>query len=229
MAEVIKNTLTLLFAENSELRQIIGVTLQMSFSSTIIAALLGIPLGTLLGISEFTGKRLVMRLVHSFMGLPPVMAGLLVFLLLSRSGPLGKYSLLYSVTAMIVAQVMLITPVAAGLSASIVSTRAPLMRDTAMGIGLSRPRQLLYVMYECRHELFSVLFTGFGRAISEVGSAQLVGGNIQYKTRVMTTAIVLETNKGNFTMGLSLGLVLLVIAFVITSLAQFLQDGGRRV
>ena len=221
----LQEMLALLFGENGELRQIIGVTLQMSFTSTTIAVCSGIPLGAFLGISDFKGKRFVMRIVHTLMGLPPVVAGLIVFFLLSRSGPLGQYKLLYSVTAMVTAQVMLIFPVAAGLSASIVSMRAPLVRETAQGIGLSPWTQLAYMLYECRNQLFSVVFTGFGRAISEVGAAQLVGGNIQYKTRVMTTAIVLETNKGNFDKAVALGIVLLIIAFIITSAAQLLQDG----
>lgn len=223
-----QEVLQLLFGGNNELWQIIGVTLRLSFTSTIIAVVIGIPLGTLIGISEFRGKRFIMRIVHTFMGLPPVVAGLLVFFLLSRSGPLGEYKLLYSVTAMVVAQVLIITPIATGLAADMVGGRYPLMRETALGIGLSKGRQVLYTLYECRKMLFSVLFTGFGRAISEVGAAQIVGGNIQWKTRVMTTAIVLETNKGNFSLALTLGILLLVIAFIITSIAQLLQERGPR-
>ncbi|MDL2257757.1 ABC transporter permease [Eubacteriales bacterium OttesenSCG-928-K08] len=223
--EVIREAFLLLFGENGELRQIIGVTLQMSFTSTIISTCIGIPLGVFIGMRQFRGKRLILRFTHTLMGLPPVVAGLLVFFLLSRSGPLGQYRLLYSVTAMVVAQVLLITPIAVGLSSSIVSAQAPLMRETALGMGLSKGRQLLYTLYECRRQLFSVLFTGFGRAISEVGAAQLVGGNVQYKTRVMTTAIVLETNKGNFGLAVALGVILLIIAFVVTSVAQRLQEG----
>ncbi|MDL2217594.1 ABC transporter permease [Christensenellaceae bacterium OttesenSCG-928-M15] len=223
--EVIREAISLLFGENGELRQIIGVTLQMSFTSTILSTCIGVPLGVFIGIRRFRTRRLILRFTHTLMGLPPVVAGLLVFFLLSRSGPLGEYKLLYSVTAMVVAQVLLITPIAVGLSSSIVSARTPLMRETAAGIGLSTPRQLLYALYECRRQLFSVFFTGFGRAISEVGAAQLVGGNVQYKTRVMTTAIVLETNKGNFALAVALGMILLIIAFLITSVAQRLQEG----
>lgn len=223
--DLLKEVLHLLFGENGELRQIIAVTLQMSFTSTTIAVCLGIPLGSFVAMSRFRGKKLVMRVIYTFMGLPPVVAGLLVFFLLSRSGPLGEYKLLYSVTAMVVAQVLLITPMAAGLAANIVSARAPLMQDTAAGIGLPKARLLLYALYESRGPLFAVFFTGFGRAISEVGAAQLVGGNIQYKTRVMTTAIVLSTNKGNFPMATALGILLLCIAFIINSVAQRLQEG----
>lgn len=226
--EVLQETLNLLFGPNPELRQIIAVTLKMSLTSTLIAVGLGLPLGTLVGIYEFPGKRILIRIIHTLMGLPPVVAGLLVFFLLSRSGPLGEFKLLYSVTAMVTAQVLLITPIATGLTASIVSARFPLIKETALGIGLPRKKQLLYTLYECRSALFSVLFTGFGRAISEVGAAQIVGGNIQYKTRVMTTAIVLETNKGNFDMAIALGIVLLVIAFCVTCLTQYLKERSER-
>lgn len=225
--DVIQEAMMLLFGQNGELRHIIGVTLQMSFTSTMLSCCFGIPLGVFVGMSNFKGKQTILRFTHTLMGLPPVVAGLLVFFLLSRSGPLGQWKLLYSVTAMIVAQVLLITPIAIGLSASMINAQAPLIRDTAMGIGLSKPRQLLYLLFECRKQLFAIFFTGFGRAISEVGAAQLVGGNIQHKTRVMTTAILLETNKGNFGLAVALGILLLLIAFIITSIAQRLQGGAR--
>lgn len=224
--ELAREMLGLLFGPDGELRGIIAVTLQMSFTSTLIAVGLGIPLGSLVGISEFKGKNWLMKFIYTFMALPPVVAGLFVFFLLSRSGPLGEYKLLYSVTAMVVAQVMLITPVAMGLSANIVSARFPQIRETALGLGIPKSRQLAYTLYECRKPLFAVLFTGFGRAISEVGAAQLVGGNIQYKTRVMTTAIVLATNKGNFALAAALGILLLLIAFLVNALAQRLQEAG---
>lgn len=222
--DILNEAIQLLIGADGELRQIIGVTLRMSFTSTFISCCMGIPLGVIIGMNSFKGKRLLMRIIHTLMGLPPVVAGLLVFFLLSRSGPFGQYKLLYSVFAMVVAQVMLITPIATGLSASIAGARAPMMRETAMGIGMSKTRQAAYLLFESRKQLFSVLFTGFGRAISEVGAAQLVGGNIQFKTRIMTTAIVLETNKGNFGLAVSLGVILLVISFIITSLAQLLQE-----
>ena len=190
----------------------------------MIALGIGIPLGTVLGIFQFRGKGIIMRIVNTLMGLPPVVAGLLVFFLLSRSGPLGQYRLLYSVPAMIIAQVILITPIAIGLTASAIAQLYPKLRETAIGIGLPRRKQVLYALYECRASLFAVLFTGFGRAISEVGAAQIVGGNVQYKTRVMTTAIVLETNKGNFSMAIALGFVLLLIAFSLMCVGQFLQE-----
>jgi tungstate transport system permease protein len=215
----------LLFGSDPELRGIIGVTLQVSLTSTVISCCVGIPLGMLLASLSFPGKKLILRITHTLMGLPPVVAGLIVFFILSRSGPLGQYKLLYSVTAMVVAQILIITPIAAGLSASIAGDRIPMLRETALGVNLSKRRQLIYTIYECRHQLLSVLFTGFGRAISEVGAAQIVGGNVQYKTRIMTTAIVQQTNMGYFKQAIALGILLLIISFIVTSAAHFFLEG----
>lgn len=215
----------LLFGADPELRQIIGVTLRMSFSSTVISSLLGIPLGVFIGSTEFRGKKWVQRITNTLMGLPPVVAGLIVLLILSRSGPLGKFKLLYTVTAMVVAQVVLITPIITGLTTNIVSLRVPQIQETAVGMGLSRSKQMLYTIYECRKQLISTVLAGFGRAIAEVGAVSIVGGNVQYKTRVMTTAIMLQTNMGHFEFAIALGIVLLVISFIINALVQRLQEG----
>lgn len=215
--------LTELFQKDSELLQIVGVTLKMASISTTISFLVGVPLGALLGARSFYGKKLLMNITSTFMGFPPVLCGLVVFFLLSRSGPLGQYKLLYSVQAMITAQVLLITPIVLHMSATAVTERAPGMLPTMQGLGFSKGKQLWLLIRESRSTLFSVFFLGFGRAVSEVGAAQLVGGNVQYKTRVMTTAIVLETNKGNFKLALALGVLLLLIAFFINLTARLLS------
>lgn len=217
----------LLFGENPELREIIGVTLRMSFFSTAISSLLGIPLGVWIGSNEFRSKQLVKRITNTLMGLPPVVAGLIVFLILSRSGPLGKLKLLYTVTAMVIAQVVLITPIITGLTANIVSLRAPQIKETCLGLGIPPLRQMLYVVYECRVQFISTVLAGFGRAIAEVGAVTIAGGNIQYKTRVMTTAIVLQTNLGHFEFAVALGFILLVISFIVNSIVQNLSDRER--
>lgn len=214
----------MLFGDNPELRQIIGVTLQMSFFSTTISSILGIPLGVLIGSNEFHGKQLVQRITNTFMGLPPVVAGLIVFLILSRSGPLGTFKLLFTITAMVVAQVILITPIIAGLTANIISMRAPQIFETAAGMGFSRFRRMMYTVYECRKQLVSIMLTGFGRSIAEVGAVQIVGGNIQFKTRVMTTAIMMQTNMGHFAFAIALGVVLLIISFAINAIVLRLQE-----
>lgn len=223
--EYLLQALNLLFGSDPELRQIIGVTLQMSVLSTSISALLGLPLGIWIGSNEFRGKQWVQRINNTLMGLPPVVAGLAVMLILSRSGPLGQWKLLYTVTAMVIAQVVLITPILTGLTANLVSLRAPQIRETAAGMGLSPFKRMLYTAYDCRVQFVSTILAGFGRAIAEVGAVQIVGGNVQYKTRVMTTAIMLQTNMGHFEFAIALGLVLLVISFTINALVQRLSDG----
>ena len=219
--------LTTVFTPGSELQQITLVTLQMAFFSTSISMLIGVPLGVLIGFSDFRGKRLLMRILNTLMGLPPVLAGLIVFFILSRSGPLGSFRLLYTVPAMVTAQVVLITPIVCGLAATAVAQIAPRLHETVSGFGLSRGRELLYLVTECRSQIFSFLFVAFGRSIGEVGAVMLVGGNVQYKTRVMTTAIMLETNKGNFEMAVALGVLLLLVSFVINSLALLLDERNR--
>ena len=220
--------LQLLFGEDPELRHIIGVTLQMSLLSTSISSVIGIPLGVLIGSNEFRAKPWVQRILHTLMGLPPVVAGLAVFLVLSRSGPLGKFKLLYSVTAMVTAQVILITPIITGLVSTIISMRAPQIRETATGIGIPRLRQMAYMVYECKSQLVSIILAGFGRAIAEVGAVQIVGGNIQFKTRVMTTAIMMQTNMGHFQFAIALGIVLLSLSFAINVLVQELESMGAQ-
>jgi tungstate transport system permease protein len=220
----ILKALSLLFGGDGELRQIIAVTLEMSFFSTLVSALIGIPLGVLLGGSEFRARGWLMRITNTLMGLPPVVGGLVVYLILSRSGPLGSLKLLYTVPAMVIAQVLLITPIIIGMTAAIVSLPAPRIRETAAGIGLSRWQRLGYMIYECRVQFLAVILAGFGRSIAEVGAVQIVGGNIQSKTRVMTTAIMMQTNLGQFEFAIALGLVLLVISFIINTTVQRFQE-----
>ncbi len=220
----IQQAFELLFGADPELRQIIAVTLQMSFLSTLISSALGIPLGVLLGGSQFRARPWLMRITNTLMGLPPVVAGLVVYLLLSRSGPLGSLKLLYSVPAMVIAQVLLITPIVTGMTATIVSLPAPRIRETAAGIGLTRWQQLLLMVYECRVQFLAVVLAAFGRSIAEVGAVQIVGGNIQHKTRVMTTAIMMQTNLGQFELAVVLGVVLLLISFAINIIVQRFQE-----
>ena len=215
---------TLMFTPGSELSQIVLLTLQMAAFSTTISIAIGVPLGVVVGLYRFPGKRLVMRILNTLMGLPPVLAGLVVFFILSRSGPLGTLRLLYTLPAMVIAQVVLITPIVCGLSATAIANVAPRVHETAHGMGLSRRRELACLLYECRSQLTSIIFVAFGRSIGEVGAVMLVGGNVQYKTRVMTTAITLETNMGHFEYAVALGIALLVVSFVINSIALTLQE-----
>lgn len=222
----IMEVLGLLFGEDPELRQIIGVTLQMSFASVTISSIFGLGLGYLIGSHNFKLKKLITRINNTLMGLPPVVAGLFVFLLLSNSGPLGEWKLLFTVPAMVIAQVILITPIIAGLSMPFFADKVPQIRETALGLGIPRKKQFPLIASEGKRTLVGIVVAGFGRAIAEVGAVSLVGGNIQFKTRVMTTAIMLETNRGNFHFAIALGIVLLVISFGINLLAGAIQEAG---
>jgi len=208
-----------------EMSGILGLTIFMTVLSTGIAALLGIPAGVLLASVRFPGKKLLRRVIQTFMSLPPVVAGLFVFLLLSRSGPLGRLELLFSLPAMVLAQVILIFPIITSLTLSAVEVKRPQMIETIQGLSLSHRQEYGLLLWECRLPLVVVILTGFGRAVSEVGAVMMVGGNIAGKTRVMTTAIILETGKGNFTGAIQLGLILLVLSFGVNIFAVWLQEG----
>ncbi len=220
--EAIKQAFDLLLSLDKELLQIIGVTLRMSFFSTTVSCLIGLPLGALIGTRSFKGKSLIKKLIHTLMGLPPVVAGLLVYTLFTHYGPFGRLNLLFTVEIMVIAQVLLITPVVIGLSSSFIESTSKPVIETARGLGLSRSKIAGLCISEGRSSLFSVVLNAFGRSIAEVGAVSIVGGNIQWKTRVMTTAIMLETNKGKFSFALALGIILLLIAFTVNALASFI-------
>lgn len=222
--EYIKQAFTLLFGLDRELYNIIGTTLLMSVCSTAISAALGLPLGTLLGRTRFRGKRVLMQLLHTLMGLPPVVAGLLVFMLFRSVGPFGRLHLMFSVPIMVIAQVLLITPVITGLSAAAVAEKSNALAETANGLGLSKAMQTRLLMRECTAPFLSIVLMGFGRSIAEVGAVSLVGGNIQYETRVMTTAILLETNKGNFDTAVALGILLMLLSLAVNITAHRLGE-----
>lgn len=199
----------------------------MSFFSTGISCLLGMPLGVMLGKSDFKGKRTIKKLTGTLMGLPPVVAGLIVYMLFTKYGVFGSLGWLYSVNVMVIAQCLLITPVVISLTESIVSGTGRAVLETAKGLGFKKGKTLCLLLSENRYALVSIVLNAFGRSIAEVGAVSLVGGNIQWKTRVMTTAIVLETNKGNFSFALALGMILLVISLVANILAGMLTKEER--
>lgn len=218
----------MLLSMDRELLQIIGVTLRMSFFSTLISCLVGMTLGVLIGQRDFRGKRTVKKLTGTLMGLPPVVAGLIVYMLFTRYGVFGELKLLFTVEIMVIAQCMLIIPVVINLTQSVISINADLLNETAKGLGLSWYRRLWLLLGENKQSLLSVVLNAFGRSIAEVGAVSLVGGNIQWKTRVMTTAIMLETNKGNFTFALALGMILLAISLIVNILAGILVKEDAR-
>ena len=218
----------MLLSMDKELLHIIGVTLKMSFFSTLISCLIGMPLGVLIEKGRFFGRNLIKRISSTLMGLPPVVAGLMVYMLFSKYGIFGDLKLLFTVKIMVIAQVILITPVVICLTSSVISVTERQLTETSVGMRLGKFRTLTLFLRHFRRSLLGVVLTAFGRSIAEVGAVTLVGGNIQWKTRVMTTAIMLETNKGKFALGLALGAVLLLISLIVNLLASLLTRGGKK-
>ena len=222
--DYIKEAVGLILSGDRELFGIIGTTLLMSLFSTGISASIGIPLGVVIGGNRFIGKSAILRITNTLMGLPPVVAGLIVFLLFRSVGPFGQLHLMFSVPIMVIAQVLLITPVVTGLSASAAGDKSKQIIETARGLHLTKAKQLRLLIGECAPQFVSIILMGFGRSIAEVGAVSLVGGNIQFKTRVMTTAILLEANKGNFDKALALGIILMLISLIANIPAYSLQE-----
>lgn len=213
---------------SSDLFEITALSLQISGIATAVSLLLGLPLGTLLALGRFYGRSFLLSLVNTGMGLPPVVVGLFVAIMLWRSGPLGDMRLIYTPTAIIIAQTIIATPVVMGLSAAALQSLDPRLKMQLYGLGASRWQMVWMLWREARLPLLAALMAGFGAVISEVGASMMVGGNIRGQTRVLTTAIVLETSKGNFNVALALGALLLVITFLINWVLTRLQQRGAR-
>ncbi|MEN9499737.1 MAG: hypothetical protein RIS83_1556 [Pseudomonadota bacterium] len=216
--------LTLIITADPALAQIVGLSLRVSLMAVLIAALIGLPLGALLAVARFPGRAAVLALMNALMGLPPVVAGLLIYLLLSRSGPLGGLGLLFTPSAMIIAQALLITPILAALTRQILAALWEEYAEQLRSFGVGNLRAVPTLVWDGRFALLTVLLAGFGRASAEVGAVMIVGGNIEGFTRVMTTAIALETSAGNLPLALALGMVLMVIVLGVNALAQTLRD-----
>lgn len=213
------DALDLILSGDATLLAIVRLSLMVTLSATLLAGLVGLPLGALVALTRFPGRSAVIVALNGFMGLPPVVVGLLVFLMLSRSGPLGSLGLLFTPRAMIIAQALLITPIIAALTRQVTEDLWAEYRDelTAMQVGpLARINTLLW---DARFSLVTILLAGFGRAAAEVGAVIIVGGNIEGFTRVMTTSIALETSKGNLPLALGLGIVLITLIMAVNTLA----------
>jgi len=224
----IAEAFSLIVTGAADVWEVIGRSLQVSGFAVGLATAIGVPLGYLLGISQFVGRRVLMIIVNTGMGLPPVVAGLLVYLTLSRSGPLGELELLFTAPAMVIAQVVIATPLVIGVTAAAIASIPFGLRLQARALGASALQEAWLVLREGRRGVMAAVVAGFGGIISEVGAVMLVGGNIQGSTRVMTTAIVLETRKGNFSTAMALGLILIAIAFLVNIALTTLQHGGAR-
>ena len=211
--------------------EVLGVTLLsllVSGSATLFSLVVGIPLGTALALTSFPGRRFILSLINTGMGLPPVVVGLFVMIMLWRNGPFGFFHILYTPTAMVIAQAVIASPIVAGLTAAAIQQLNPRLRLQILALGASRAQLVWLLMREARLPLLAAVMAGFGAVVSEIGASMMVGGNILDQTRVLTTATVMETSKGNFGTAIALSLILLVliwlVSFVVTS-AQ--QRGGR--
>lgn len=212
-----------------EIFQITLLSLQVSVTATILSLGLGLPLGTLLALGRFPGRSFFLSLVNTGMGLPPVVVGLFVAMSLWRSGPLGDLHLIYTPTAMVIAQIVIAFPVVTGLTTAALQALDPGLQLQLLGLGASRTQMIWMLWREARLPLLAGLMAGFGSVISEIGASMMVGGNIRYQTRVLTTAIVLETSKGEFGNAIGLAVLLLAITFLVNwGLTWIQQKGARR-
>jgi len=213
---------------NAEVFQITILSLQISALATGLSLLIGLPFGTLLALGKFPTRSFLLSMVNTGMGLPPVVVGLFVAMMLWRSGPFGDLHLIYTPTAIIIAQVVISFPVVTGLTAAALQALDPRLRLQLYGLGASRSQMIWMLWKEARLPLLAALMAGFGSVISEVGASMMVGGNIRYQTRVLTTAIVLETGKGNFNFAIALGILLLTITFLVNWALTWIQQRTAR-
>lgn len=213
---------------NTLLNEIVATTMEMCVQSSLYAMIIGVPIGALVGVARFPGRRAVVLIMRTLMGLPAVAVGILVYLLFSGTGPFGKLGLMYSVELMVIAQVILITPVVAGFTETAVAPAYDAMRDTAVGMGLNKAKIALLAVNETKYQLVATYLFAFSRSIAEVGAVQIVGGNILHKTRVMTTAIALNYNMGEFSLALALGIILMLIVLGLNVVASALQAGLKK-
>lgn len=220
--------LQLLIAGDAEVWQVTLLSLRISGLATGISLLIGLPFGTWLALGRFPGRNFLLSLINTGMALPPVVVGLFVSIMLWRSGPFGELRLIYTPTAIIIAQVIIAAPVVTGLTVTALQQLNPRLQLQLLGLGASQSQMILTLWREARLPLLAALMAGFGSVISEVGASMMVGGNIRFQTRVLTTAIVLETNKGAFGMAIALSLLLLLLAFLVNLALTWIQQQGSR-
>ena len=227
LLEGLKKAVEMVLAADPIIVEITLRTLKVSMTAILISTLIGIPLGMFLGLVKFPGRKLILVIINIGMGLPPVVAGLWITLLLWRSGPLGDYSLLYTETAIIIAQTLVSLPIVTALTATAFQQINEKMILQVKAFGATRLQLVWILMKESKLALLAAIIAGFGRVIAEVGAAMMVGGNISGDTRILTTSIVMEVSKGNFDVALALSFILMTLAFLITFLLTFLQQRKR--
>jgi tungstate transport system permease protein len=219
----------LIFSGDADLMEIIGLSLRMTFSAIALACAIGLPLGAVLAVGRFPGRSAAVTLVNALMGLPPVVVGLGVYLVLSRAGPLGALQLLYTPTAMIIAQAILVTPIIAALTRQVVEDLNGEYDELLRSMGARPPAVVATLLWDARYSLLTAALAGLGRALGEVGAIIIVGGNINHVTRVMTTTIALETSKGNLSLALGLGIILVGLSILVNALVMGLRGSAARM
>ena len=223
MQSAVAKAIELILSGNAELMNILSVTAKMSLQSSILALLLGLPVGIWLGACKFPGRNVLLVANRTLMGMPPVVCGLVFYMLFSGVGPFRHLKLLFTVEIMVMAQIVLITPIVVGNMETYVSGVAPAVRETARGLGLGGGKTFLLLCNECVYPIISAYLLAFARSIAEVGAVSMVGGAIAWKTNVMTTAIMQHTNRGNFTLGVALGIILLTVSLIVNIVISLLQ------
>ncbi len=228
LALALGEALTLIARLDPELRGIVLLSLEISLSAVLIASVLGLPLGAVLAVQRFSGRRAVIVILNALMGLPPVVVGLFVYLMLSRAGPLGELGILFTPAAMVVAQTILIVPIVAALSRQVIEDAWDEYREQLRSLGAGAFAATATLLWDTRFSLVTIVLAGFGRAAAEVGAVMIVGGNIDGVTRVMTTAIALETSKGDLPLALGLGLILLSLVLALNAAAYWVKETAQR-
>ncbi len=228
ISESIAQALRLVAGADPKLFEIVLLSLRVSLTAVIVACAIGLPLGAAVAVSRFPGRRAVIVVLNALMGLPPVVVGLVVYLMLSRAGPLGAAGLLFTPSAMIIAQAILIVPIVAALSRQVVEDAWLEYREQLRSLGESRFGAAITLLWDLRFSLVTIVLAGFGRAAAEVGAVMIVGGNIDGVTRVMTTAIALETSKGDLPLALGLGAILLTIVLALNGAAYLVKETAQR-
>ena len=223
MQSAVSKAMELILSGNAELMNILEVTARMSLQSSLLALLIGLPIGIWLGACQFPGRGALVVANRTLMGMPPVVCGLLFYMLFSGVGPFRHLKLLFTVKIMVLAQVVLITPIVVGNMETYVAGVAPAVRETARGLGLGGLKTFRLLCNECVYPIISAYLMAFARSIAEVGAVSMVGGAIAWKTNVMTTAIMQHTNRGNFSLGIALGIILLTVSLVVNIVISGLQ------
>jgi tungstate transport system permease protein len=223
------SALQLILTADPTLFAIVRLSLLISLSATFVAALVGLPLGALIALTRFRGREAVIVTLNALMGLPPVVVGLAIYLALSRSGPLGAWGLLFTPTAMVIAQTVLVIPIVSALARQTIEDLWVEYRDELAAMNVSPLRRISTLIWDARFSLVTALLAGFGRAAAEVGAIIIVGGNIEHFTRTMTTTIALETSKGNLPLAMGLGLILIFIIVLINVMAWGIRRAGERI